>query len=148
MAPVDEYRELDALGATVVEERLDRCAHRASRVKHVVDDHHRRSRDVELDVRGVEHRSLGADREIVAVEADVDIADGDVLAADAGEDPVQTPCEDRAATVNSDQRRKPVRIALDDLVADAREGAVDVVGAQNHARVACHALLPGLTGPG
>src|SRR5438477_5231000 len=50
MAPVDKRRQLDPGGATVVEDRVDRGAHGATGVEHVVDDHDRAAVHRELEV--------------------------------------------------------------------------------------------------
>ena len=60
MAAVDEHRQLHARGPAVVEQRLDRRAHRAAGEQHVVDDHDRAPGDVEVDVRGVHDGRVGA----------------------------------------------------------------------------------------
>ena len=73
MAAVGEHGQLHARGAAVVEQRLDRGAHGAAGVEHVVDDHHRAAVDVEVDVRGVHDGRVGPARDVVAVEADVEI---------------------------------------------------------------------------
>ena len=77
VAAVDQRRELHARGPAEVEDRVDRGAHGAARVEDVVDDHDRAvlEREVEL---GREHdRRARADREVVAVEGDVERAERD-----------------------------------------------------------------------
>jgi hypothetical protein len=42
----------------------------------------------------------------------------------------------------------PTRIALEDLVSDARERPPDLVLAEDDLLICLHRFLPGLTGPG
>ena len=82
VAAVDEDGELDAGGASVVEERLDRGADRAPRVEDVVDEDDGASLEREVELRlahdrlRVQRRLAAADADVVAVEGDVDGAEG------------------------------------------------------------------------
>src|SRR5262249_17630979 len=76
LAAVDERRELDLPGTPIVEKLVHRGAHRAPRVEHVVDHHDVAIVDVERNLRGL-HLAMQADRvEVVAVERDVERAQG------------------------------------------------------------------------
>src|SRR2546428_2327835 len=74
---VHQYRELDARRAPIVEERLDRSPRGAARVKDVVDQHDGCLLEREIDARRVHDRlaARSAGRDVVAVEADVDLAE-------------------------------------------------------------------------
>ena len=52
-AAVDEHGELDALGTAEIEQLVDRGAHAAAGVEHVVDEHDRRAGDVERQRRAL-----------------------------------------------------------------------------------------------
>ncbi len=149
VAAVGEHGELHALGAAVGEQRLDRGAHGAPGEEHVVDDHDREPGDVEVDVRGVQDRRVGAAGDVVAVEADVEVAERDLGVEQLLEQRVQPLGEERSATVDADERRSGiVRVALDDLVRDARERSPDFLLVEDDLLVAFHRFLPGLAGPG
>src|SRR5207249_6046084 len=86
VSTVDEHGELDALRTAVVEERLDRSADRPARVEHVVHEHDRLALEREIE-RGraddrlwMARRAATADLDVVAVEGDVDGAEGGLLA--------------------------------------------------------------------
>ena len=87
VAAVAEHREADARRAAVVEDRLDRGAHGAPRVEHVVDDHDRRAVEREVERRGLDDRLrmrarlAAAQAHVVAVERDVERADRHLDAA-------------------------------------------------------------------
>ena len=58
--------------------------------------------------------------------------------------------EEGAAAVDADDRERAIaRVALDDLVSDARQRSLNVLLAEDDLLAACvHLYLPGLTGPG
>ena len=56
VAAVGQHGELHARGAPVIEDRLDRGAHGAAGVEHVVDDHDRAPFEREAEMRGVDDR--------------------------------------------------------------------------------------------
>ena len=109
VAAVGEHGELHALGAAVVEQRLDRRAHGAPGEEHVVDDHDRAPGDVEVDVRGVHDRRVRAAGDVVAVEADVEVAERDRGVEQLLEQVLQPPREERAAAVDADDRERRAR---------------------------------------
>src|SRR5687767_3415069 len=120
MTAVDEARELDALGASVVEERLDRGPDRAAGVEDVVDEHagHPLEREVErrrADERlRVQRRIAAAQLDVVAVEGDVEGAELDLFVGSLGDQTAQTMRERDASRVDPDER-EPVelRVRLD-----------------------------------
>ena len=83
-------------------------------------------------------RLTGADLDIVAVEGDVDRAEGYFLARELLNQPAQPVRKRDASRVDADEGDAvEVRVALDDLVSDS----------SSFAQAAATALLSGLTGP-
>jgi hypothetical protein len=153
VAAVGEHRELDAGRSPVVEQGVDRRAHRTPREQDVVDEHHRAPVELEIEVRGVDDglRPGLAARQIVAVERDVDVAERHLGPGELADERVQAAGEDRTAGVDADQSDgvRP-RVLLDDLVRDPHQRAAYLVAIEHDPlRVGCHhAPLPGLAGPG
>ena len=106
VAAVGEHGELYALGAAVVEQGVDGGAYGAAGVEDVVHQHDRGALDREVDVRGVHHRLGGgvAAGQVVAVEADVDVAERHRLADELGHQLAQPGGQHGAATVDPDDR--------------------------------------------
>jgi len=69
------HGQFDRLGTPVVEQLVDRGAHRTTRVKDVVDEHDAAAGDLEGQRGCLELRAQPLLRVIVAIEGDVDIAD-------------------------------------------------------------------------
>ena len=137
MAAVDKHGELDAGGAPVVEQRLDRGADRAAGVEDVVDEDDRASVEREVELRRPnerlcrERRLAAADRDVVAVEGDVDGAERGLDAGALLDQAREPPRERDAARVDADERDVvEVRVALDDLVGDSRKGPPEPVGVE------------------
>ena len=133
VAAVGQHGQLHALGPPVVEQGVDRGPHRAPRVEHVVDQHDRGVLDREVDVRGVHDRLGGrlAARQVVAVEADVDVAERHGLADQLGDQVAQARGQHGAATVDPDDRDSlPARL-LDDLVCDPHQRAPHVLAVED-----------------
>ena len=150
VAAVGQDGELHARRPAVVEQRLDRRAHGAPGEEHVVDDDHGRPGHVEVQVRGVDGRRVGGPAaQVVAVEADVEVAQRDVGLEQVGEQVAQPRGEQRAPAVDAHdrQRRRGIGVLLDDLVRDADERAAHVVPVEDDLLLG-HGLLPGLSGPG
>ena len=134
VAAVGDDGELDAVGAAVVEERLDRGADRAAGVEDVVDEDAGAALEREVELRRaderlrVERRLAAAHLDVVAVEGDVDGAEVDLDAAELLDQPAQPLRERDAARVDADERdRVEVGVRLDDLVGDAVKGALQRV---------------------
>ena len=74
------------------------------------------------------HGRVGrAQRQVVAVERDVDVAERDLVVQQVAHELVQALGEMGAAAVDADERDGPAGVLLDDLVRDAYERAADVV---------------------
>jgi hypothetical protein len=159
VAAIDEDRESDRLRPPEVDESVHCGPDRASRVEDVVDQDHRPPVEVEREVRSLHHGLLGNDRQVVAIEGDVEGADGQVdrlVLADR----IRDPAGQRDAPALDADQGEAVRsgLLLDDLVGDADGRAADLLGGHDlapaHTRgpdsaitVAPAHLLPGLTGP-
>jgi hypothetical protein len=138
VAAVRQHGELHALGPAVAEERLDRRADRSAGVEDVVheDAGHSLEREVERgranERLGVTGRLAGTDVDVVAVEGDVELTEGDLGARQLGDPPPQALRERHAARVNADERDPlEVGVALDDLVRNPRQRALDRLGVEN-----------------
>src|SRR5262249_13093998 len=101
MAAVPEHGEPDRLRTSEVDQRVERGAHRAAGGKHVGDEHPDMIRDGLRELGRLDHRLRRDGGEVVAIERDVDdaeghrmpfhlfdlfgdaLADGDAAAADA-----------------------------------------------------------------
>src|SRR5262249_26563670 len=132
VAAVGEDGELDAVGAAVVEQRLDGGAHGATGVEDVVDQHHGHVVERELNVRGVDDRlALGtAPRDVVAVEGDVQVAEWNRRVDQALDQLAHARRNDRSAPVDSHHGDALTARLLDDLVRDPHEGAANVLAVE------------------
>ena len=75
---------------------------------------------------GAARRLARAHVHVVAVEGDVDLAEGELLARALLDEPAEALRDRHAARVDADERdRVEVLVALDDLVRDARERPAD-----------------------
>ena len=143
VAAVAEHGELHAARAAVVEEGVDRGAHGAAGEEDVVDEDDGALAGVELDVGGVDDRLaggvLGAD--VVAVEADVEVADRQLGAGQLGEEVVEATGEDRAASVDADDRESlGLGVLLGDLMGDPSQGSPQVIVLEHD--LLTHSSLP------
>jgi len=125
---VDEDRQADGAGTTVVDEFVHGGPDGPAREEDVVDQDDHTSVDGKRDLRLAYDRRVPDSGEVVAVERDVYRAEGNVRALvrtdgrlDAGRQRV-TP---RANT--DDGENGKVTVALDDLVRDPRDGPADIV---------------------
>ena len=145
MAAVCEDGELDTGWAAVLEQRVDRGADRAAGVEDVVDEHDRHPLEREVE-RARTHERLRvpgrlapAHVDVVAVKGDVELAEGDLRAAQVL-DALPQPLRERdAARVDADEGDlREVGVALDDLVRDPRQRLRDRVGVEK--RSCCRGL--------
>ena len=80
----------------------------------------------------MDDRRLGgsAAADVVAVEGDVEVADGHWRPSRVGDLRGAAGGRGTPAAVNTDQGERPVAVALDDLVRDSHQGASQVVGVE------------------
>ena len=125
MAPVDQYRKLDAARAAAGEYRLDGGTHGASGVDHIVCQHHVASRHIKRQGRAAHSGQVVFQTQIVAVETDVDTADGDVGLFDAA-DVITDAFGNRAAAAADAHQHYVLRalVLFHDLMGDTHQGAV------------------------
>jgi hypothetical protein len=158
VAPIDEAGELDPRGAAKLEERLDRGAGRPARVEDVVDEHAGATLELEVELGRlddglrVERCVPVSDDHVVAMERDVERAEGDLPAREVGDVPAKPMRKRDAARVDADERDAvEVAVSLDDLVRDSRHRSAEGVLVQEEASVFDFSgqprLLSGLTGP-
>jgi hypothetical protein len=77
-------------------------------------------------------RLAGPDVDVVAVEGDVELAERDLRAGELGDPAAQALGERDAARVDADEGDAlELGVALDDLVRDARQRALDVIGIED-----------------
>jgi hypothetical protein len=80
-------------------------------------------------------RLTGTDVDVVAVKGDVELAERDLGAAQLLDAPPQPLCQRNTTRVDSDQRDPvEVGVALDDLVRDPRQRALDRLGIEDGLR--------------
>src|SRR5581483_3373156 len=106
-------------------------AHGAAAEEDVIHKHHRLAGDVEGNFGRIH---VGGDPlvEVVAMHADIESADRDRMVPDVGENRSQTPGEDDAAGLYTDQDRlRAAFVAFGDFVADAHQGALDRRGIED-----------------
>ena len=81
---------------------------------------------------GVTGRLAGADVDVVAVEGDVELAERDLGAAQVGDSAAQPLRDGHASRVDPDEGDAlEIRVALDDLVCDPRQRALDRLGIED-----------------
>ena len=166
MASVGQDGELHALGASVLEQRLDRGADRPAGVEDVVDEDAGHPLEGEVERRRADE-GLGAPRsraaanvDVVAVKGDVELSERDLAPTEVGDAAAQPLRQRDSARVDADERDAlELGVALDDLVGDARQRALDCLDVEDRRRCrgsrgygALRAmlnlrLLSGLTGP-
>ena len=131
VAPVDEHRQLDRLGAAELGDRVERGPDRAAGEEDVVDEHH--------DPAGHVHRHLGRTERLHRAQADVVPVEGDVQRPDRhrrlferGDRGGQPVGDGRAAGVQADEDQVlGAVVALDDLVRDPGVGPAEVGGVED-----------------
>ncbi len=141
MPSVGHHRELDPVGAAVGEERFDRRPNRAPGVEDVVDEDAGAAFERKVEPGGaderlrMEWRLTAAHVDVVAVERDVDGAEGNLDAAELLDRSPEPLRERHTARVDTDER-DPVQIGvpLDDLVRDPRQRARERVRVEDDAR--------------
>lgn len=129
MAAVNEHAERNALRAAEIEKAVHGGANGASGVEDVVDEDEVHAVDAKGDIGRLQH-GLGRDfREIVAIESDIESADGHVDAIDAAHGLGDALGERHAAAADADEGEMLRASAFfDNLMGQAAQGAVDLRG--------------------
>ena len=125
MAAVDEDRELDAIGAPEVAQRVHGRADGTAGVEHVVNEDDGFALERELDIGHVDLRGKIL-LDVVAVERDVQAPDGDLDPLDLLDAAGELGCEHVSPGNDSHQRdrRGPV-VRFENLMSDARKRTLD-----------------------
>jgi hypothetical protein len=159
MAAIDQARELDPRGSSVLEKRLDRGSDRPAGREDVVDQDAGHAFEGEVELGGP-HDRLGVpgslsvtNDDVVAMERDVDAAESDLDASEIRDVAPEALGERNPAGVNSNEGGAlEITVSFDDLVSDAGERPVQGLGIQQDlARFDLRSqqrLLSGLAGPG
>jgi hypothetical protein len=141
VATVDQHRQPDGPRAPEVDKRVHGAADGAARVEHVVDQHDRCSVQVEGEVRAFDDRLLGDERQIIAVEGDVQRADREpdpLVLLDGGGDAMR---QGHPSSLDADQSQAlGAGLLLDYLMRDTDDGAPDLVA--GHDLPVGHRTLP------
>src|SRR5438552_2237818 len=112
--------------ATSKDVRVEGGANRAAREENVVDQHDGPALDGERDVGAADPRLVGLEAKIVTVERDVERSDRDLGAVDRGDAVGQPLGQGHPARPEPDEREVDgAAVALEDLVADPREGPLE-----------------------
>ena len=153
VAAIDEDREPDGLRPAEVDEGVHRGPDGPARVQDVVDEDDRATVDPRGQFRALDDGLLGDQRQVVAVEGDVEGADRDRRAfvlRDRRRDP--TGQRDAAALDADQQEAIGAGLLLHDLVGQAHGRPADLI--RGHDLTAAHRSFPaslglvgGLTGP-
>jgi hypothetical protein len=121
---IDHDGELDGLRPSEVDQGVEGRAHRPTREEHVVDEHHRLALDGERDVGGLDDGP--AQVQVVPIERDVERTHGHAGPIDGRDLRGQPPRQSDAARAQAHERHVGrAAVALQDLVGDAGEGAIE-----------------------
>ena len=138
-AAIDQHRERHARRAPEVRELVERRAHGAARVEHVVDDHDALAVEIPRQVGGPDHGARADCLQVVAVERDVEGAARDLhllALVDRANDAVR---ELNAAALDADDDQVIRSIVqLDDLFGHAAERPVNRARVEQGRIVSCH----------
>src|ERR1035437_4649288 len=128
MASIDQHGQPNSLRATKIDERVHGGADRSSRVENVVHQNNGAAVQIEGQVRSFDDRLLGHEREVVAVESDVQRPDGDphaLVLLDRGRDSLR---KRHTASLNADESEAlRACLLLDDLMGDPNDGSPDLI---------------------
>lgn len=133
MTTVYKDGKLDLFWAAKVVEGVHSCADAASGVEHIVDKNDYPALNRYGDIRGP-HGSP-CQRDIVAIEADIQLPNGRSLPLELLYEARQPPCQRDSSGVKSDQHElSGAPVPLEDLVGDPRQGPSDLFRLQNGPR--------------
>ena len=120
---VHHHRELDAGGATEVHERIECGTDGAAGEEDIVNEDDLLPSDVIEDVRGLQLRLLQTTAEVIAIERDIETADGNggvFHLRDLGSDAA---CEEITARTDADDaKRCGTFVPFEDLVGESVDG--------------------------
>ena len=124
-AAVDQHAEEYAAGPAEVGALVERRAHRAARVEHVVHDDDRAA--VEVGKHRLAHHRPGADGlQVVAIESDVELAGGDAGAFGLIDQALEPVGQLHAAALDADQHEVlGATPPFDDLGSHARQRSAE-----------------------
>ena len=126
MAAVDQHQQLHACGASAFEQSVERRADRTTGVEHVVHQNDVFAGDVIRDGGRIGDRALPDRREVVAVEIDVEFADGDLAAFQILDLFRQALGERHSAAADANEGESiEILGAFENFVGEADESAVD-----------------------
>jgi hypothetical protein len=129
VAAIDEDTERDALGATKIEETVHGGADGAAGVEDVVDEDQVHGVDAERNIRGLQDGLWSDFGEIVAIESDVERADGHFDAVDAAHGLRDALGQGHSAAANTDEGEIFCAATFfHDLMGEALQGAVNFRG--------------------
>src|SRR6266540_3371106 len=130
--PVDQHGETNGTRPAEVDQAVQCRADRAPCVEDVVAQDNRAAVQVEIDLGLAQQRLWSDEREIVAVERDVESADGKGLLHEIGQARGQ-PCRQRdSPRANTDQSQvRQVLVPLGDLVRHAVDHPLDTIRIQD-----------------
>jgi len=129
--PVDHHQQVDGGRTPQVHERIERGPRRAACVDHVVDEHQVAARHIEGNVCGAHHGLMRPQPHVVAVQGDVEDADGHLQPGGLPDLFLQPTRQIHPARLHADQRQlflaaRVERRPFDNLPGHAFERAVQV----------------------
>src|SRR5215471_2458124 len=128
VAPVDQHREANRAGPAEVDQAVQRGPHGAARVEHVVAEDDSAAVQVEVDLGLLQERLRGDQRKVVAIERDVEGADGEGLLDEVSQRRGQPGRQRDAASADADEGQvRKIAAPLGDLVGHAIDHPANAV---------------------
>src|ERR1700745_279782 len=103
MTAIDQHTKLHAAWASVIKERVKRGANGTSGKEDVIGEDDVLVGDIDADVGFLDYGARTESGEIIAVESDVEGADGDRFFLDAADELGQALCDGNAPALDADQ---------------------------------------------
>src|SRR5579885_1312056 len=130
MAAINQNQQLHARGPAVIEQGVERGPDGAAGVQHVVHQNDVAAGDRERDFGAVDHGRLPDRGKIVAIQVDVENADGNFALLQRFNFLGKPLRQGNAPAADADKRQTvQIRRALQNLVRQPHQGAVDFAGA-------------------
>src|SRR5271155_2649073 len=137
VAAIDQRQKLHAARPAMIEERVERSAHCATGVEHIIDENDIASVDVETESAWIDDRTHVFRREVIAIEADVENANVHGVLLNLPDQRAQSLGKRNAAPLHSNQPEIVTAIVLlDDLVGEPDECSLDFGGGHDAALLA------------